>query len=1089
MFHCASINVNGLRTKNKRDKILNWLLLQNFDVCFLQETHFSAKVDIETFGKEWFGSCFHSLGTNYSCGVSILFKKKIPSENLKVVHDSSGRFLSVIYDLNDTAVQFCNVYAPNNVSERAEFFESLSPLIKRGISTVLGGDFNCVEDIFLDKSGGDTVLGASAINSLQDLIQSHCLFDIFRHLHPSSKVFTWSNPGNQIFCRLDRFYVSRDVFEKTSVADIKPFSFSDHDLPFISFNLPTCLKRGPGYWKFNTSLLENEIFVDKMRTFLNHWCLRKLDFSNLHAWWDIGKRKIKHICMKFSKRLAKERREKRVYLENQIRIMQESRKIDNIDSLREAIKKLDNESIRGAQIRSKDRFFYENEKSNRYFFNLESTRQERKVINAIKNEHGHIIKDSKGILQRLASFYYNLFSSEPCTAKDQEILLSSISLKLSDSQKSSLEDFFTKEELHAALSSMKSCKSPGNDGLPMEFYVSFWDIIGNDFTDLVNFFLQDGYLSESMRLAIISLIFKSGDKLECKNWRPISLLNVDYKIIAKAMANRLKILLPFVTNPDQTCSVPDRSIFDNLYLVRDAFEYMKQKELSCGVLKLDQEKAFDRVNHEFLFKVLHKMNFGPVFISFIRVLYTEVYSCVLNNGHFSESFAVSRGVRQGCPLSPLLFVLVAESLGNVIRSNNNIKGLPIPGSCMKMSQYADDTTVFVSDAKSLHEIKKSTELYERGSGAKFNFNPGKSAGMWVGEYTGPSNLFGFDFTSTSLKILGIEFGNDSSVSDSWNARINKLEKKLDIWRSRCLSLRGKVLIINSLALSGLIFLASVLSIPKNSISRINKLIFGFLWSDKNELVRRESVFQPVDRGGLGLINIELKCRALHLKMINQITNKLSNLSWLSLSRYWIGRSLVKYNTDWSFLQSNSRANSLYRPPIYNNLLNFFDKYYSVYLSLNSKSRTVQIFYIKMLELDFVNPKCYREWINHGIGSWGNVWLSSMKGLSTGFVNDVSWKIIHRVIPTCVYLNSWGIPNVDIYCRRCPFQPETIEHLFLECSTSIQIWTRFHPFLSKLVNSSNIVNSKFIFLHCYPPSVNRKKKLLTNYIVKLICSEI
>ncbi len=157
------------------------------------------------------------------------------------------------------------------------------------------------------------------------------------------------------------------------------------------------------------------------------------------------------------------------------------------------------------------------------------------------------------------------------------------------------------------------------------------------------------------------------------------MLNVDYKIGAKTLANRLKKVLSSVLSEDQTCDVPGRSIFDNLRLVRDSILYVEMKNLPMGTVKIDQEKAFDRVEWEFLHLAHTRTNFGPTFRRFITVLYTDVRSVVMNNGHKSREISLQRGVRQGCPLSPFLYSLVAETLGNIIRQNGRISGLPLQG--------------------------------------------------------------------------------------------------------------------------------------------------------------------------------------------------------------------------------------------------------------------------------------------------------------------------------------------------------------------------------------------------------------------------
>ena len=160
---------------------------------------------------------------------------------------------------------------------------------------------------------------------------------------------------------------------------------------------------------------------------------------------------------------------------------------------------------------------------------------------------------------------------------------------------------------------------PGTDGLPAEFYVLFWDTLGRDLVDVLNFGNSQNLLAISMRSAILTLAFKGkdsankNDQLLLENWRPISLPNVDYKIGAKALANCLQNVVYYVINPGQTCNVPARSILDNLYLIRDSYEYIFQKQFPIAMISLDQKKDFERFNWAFLDKVMQKMNFGEGF--------------------------------------------------------------------------------------------------------------------------------------------------------------------------------------------------------------------------------------------------------------------------------------------------------------------------------------------------------------------------------------------------------------------------------------------------------------------------------------------
>ena len=172
---------------------------------------------------------------------------------------------------------------------------------------------------------------------------------------------------------------------------------------------------------------------------------------------------------------------------------------------------------------------------------------------------------------------------------------------------------------------MENGKSPGVDGIPIEFYKEFFDILKKDLQTVFNNVLfKLKRTPKTWNSAIICLIPKRKDKLEyLKYWRPISLLCTDYKILTKILANRLKQILPNIILQEQNCTIPGRTIFNNLFLTRDLIKYSKEKKTSFCILQIDQEKAFDKIDRPFLFKTMEKLGLSKNYIEFIKILYTE----------------------------------------------------------------------------------------------------------------------------------------------------------------------------------------------------------------------------------------------------------------------------------------------------------------------------------------------------------------------------------------------------------------------------------------------------------------------------------
>ena len=309
------------------------------------------------------------------------------------------------------------------------------------------------------------------------------------------------------------------------------------------------------------------------------------------------------------------------------------------------------------------------------------------------------------------------------------------------------------------------------------------------------------------------MLYKKDDRRLPKNWRPISLLNTDYKLASTIITERLKKVMDSIVHADQTCGVVGRSIFSNLHLVRDLLD-MIDKTDECRILvTLDQEKAFDRVDHAFLMGVLTRFGFGPSFRRWVSIFYSNVFSRIICNGRLTDPIFLQRGVRQGCPLSPLLYVLVSEVLSTQIRKFKDIEGFSLPGARglqFKISQYADDATNFVKSERSLCHLLSVVNRYERGSGAKLN--TAKSEAMWLGRWrANGASPFGLKWVH-KMRILGVHFSNGlvNVDADNWKSKLDKLKQSLGLWSQRDLSFIGRSMIVNFLGASRFWHVAKVL---------------------------------------------------------------------------------------------------------------------------------------------------------------------------------------------------------------------------------------------------------------------------------------
>ena len=238
------------------------------------------------------------------------------------------------------------------------------------------------------------------------------------------------------------------------------------------------------------------------------------------------------------------------------------------------------EKCTGAMLRSKVLWTHESEKNTKYFLNLEKYNQSKKTINKLTINDSQTVSESKELLWAVHDFYSKLYKEDYIDAAAKTRVLNAIDSTLDEEESNVCENVLTLGEIKVAMEGLSSNKSPGNDGLTTEFYRFFWAEIGPILLQVFNKIFERGELTRVMKSGVITLIYKDkGDKTLLKNWRPISLLNVDYKIIARCMANRLKNVIGKIINPCQTCCIPGRDISDTLCSLRDVIDYVTRDDI------------------------------------------------------------------------------------------------------------------------------------------------------------------------------------------------------------------------------------------------------------------------------------------------------------------------------------------------------------------------------------------------------------------------------------------------------------------------------------------------------------------------------
>lgn len=887
-MNLVSWNCRGMGSSLKTNAVRDLLKSEHPDILLLQETKINDQ-DFKNFlkiNKIYEGTTISASGA--SGGIGTIWDKR----NWKLLSQkhSSWWLRSDVQNVTKTEeYTIYNIYAPHQLHDKAACWNSIKEdlLEMQGRSIFLGGDLNLIRNSE-EKLGGN-FLADSSRDSLEEIILNHNLVDF----QPQNGRFTWSNKRtgrHNIKERLDRILVQERIV--TRFACVKSFIiqgyYSDHKP--VTLKLDKGSNFGPLPFRYNRMWEEQEDF----RLMVKDQWLTEVRGSPHYVW----ESKIK-ILRSAIKQWAKSKAvaENKIKTDLQTKLIQWNQERElRQDTEEELIKerdlqkelyKLNRKEEEEQRQKSRCLWLKAGDKNTSFFHNSVKLRRSANNIEKITVE-GSEVRGQNQIMEAAASHFQNLLTEEHHEKRGWEIL-DSMENKTTAEQNIELDREITEAEIELTIRSMASDKAPGPDGFTIDFYKSHWDIIKKDYIRVVRNFFQKGKMGSGIKSSFLALIPKEPNPLTFNRFRPISLCNVSYKIITKILANRLKPILPSLISDNQGGFVPQRQIADNVILIQEAIHSSINRKEKGMIMKMDMANAFDRVNHSFLQAVLQKLGLSNLFISRVQECISGNWTAPLINGRPSKAFKSTRGLRQGCPLSPFLYILMAEAFSSKLESmrrRKEIMGIEIirGSKGINHSLFADDT-LLIGGASCImaRRFKNALDLFLQASGGKLSNNK-----CMIYTWNVPNHLIQrisrimeipAQLNWSHFMYLGLPLAKTKIKSESWVKIVEKFRSKLQNWGMHWLNLAGRTTLVKSVLASLPIYQFAITLAPASIHKHMELIMRSFLWqggkqnSKKFSLVKWETVILPIEKGGLGIRVPRLANLAMGFKLIWRILNE------------------------------------------------------------------------------------------------------------------------------------------------------------------------------------------------------------------------
>ncbi|KAJ4758597.1 RNA-directed DNA polymerase (reverse transcriptase)-related family protein [Rhynchospora pubera] len=595
---------------------------------------------------------------------------------------------------------------------------------------------------------------------------------------------------------------------------------------------------------------------------------------------------------------------------------------------------------------------------------------------------------------------------------------------------------FTEQEVLKAINELPSGKSSGPDGFPIDFFKRFWEVIGPDIMVSLDAFQQGKLNLRSLNKATITLVPKKALPLLPNDFRPISVINTLPKLITKILANRLQSFMPELISPLQTAFTKGRSVMESFMIAREYLSFYHKRKIPALMYKVDFAKAFDTISWTFLTNLLAERGFPPLWIAWLLDILKSSSSAIKVNGEVTNFFFHRRGLRQGDPLSPMLFNLVVDALQSFLQNASSLTSGPIiiPPRTL---QYADDTIILLEAfPRNLIIVKEILLYFALLTGLHIN----DDKCLFVPVAIPDSSLLRFSrILNCSPKdmpvtYLGLPLSIRRLKKVHYKPLIDAFQRKLDGWKSRFLSSAGRLTLINSVLTSLPLYYMQVMQLPAWLITHLDGIRRRFFWKGRDKclgghcLVNWNKCCIPKCFGGLGILNLTLQNQALLIRWLWKLNSE-PNSTWTTTVQALYGTTDLSLLLNTNFLSHGLR-----------DILKFLP-FYSTSIDSTRGSH--------VLSWRWTNSGCYTSasayalLANPGIRSpyFGKLW----KLKAPPKVKIFLWLLLQDRLLTQqnLLVRNWPANDGCPCCLARPF--ETACHLFLHCPFATALWNRIRHF--------------------------------------------